>query len=195
MSYTSIRYESNRNRAGDVSGPVDQVHRIRLKQRVNNMVADTKENVTQMFDNMTETFRVAMDAGRKTQENFVRSMNDMWKNPMGFENVMTRGERVAKEIMPFVGRNMELMVESFDTTFRTGLDVFRTATDATLKNEDTDMYRRSRQVFDAAFGAMRSNFETFGKTGARAMENWSSFCKSACCCEEPTMKTTAKPTK
>lgn len=162
---------------GVAEQPVDGYGR----QEDTDMVAETKDNVMQMFDNMNETFRVAMDAGRRSQESFVRSMGDMWKNPAGFDTFYARGEKFAREFMPFIGRNMETMAESFDTSFRANLDAFRTAANVSMKTEDTDLYRRTRQVFDAAFDAMRTNFEAFGKAGARTMENWSTFCKSSCC--------------
>jgi hypothetical protein len=158
------------------------------------MVAETKENMTQAFDNMNETFRVAMDAGRRTQETFTRSMNDMWKNPMGFDMFFARGEKMAREFMPFMGRNMETFVDSMDTAFRTNMDVVKTATDTAMKGDDADMYRRSRQVFDAAFGAMRTNFETFAKAGSRTMENFSMFCKNTCM-DEMCGRGTAKAAK
>ncbi len=160
------------------------------------MVAETKDNVMQMFDNVNETFRVAMDAGRRSQETFVRSMNDMWKNPTGFDTFFNfnRGDKMVRDFMPFVGKNMEMMAETMDASFRANMDAFRTATNVTMKNDDADMYRRSRQIFDAAFDAMRTNFETFGKAGARTMENWSTFCKSTCC-EESNVRSAPKQTK
>lgn len=158
------------------------------------MVAETKDNVTQMFENMTESFRVVMDAGRRSQETMVRSMNEFWRAPAGFDTFFTRTERAAKEFVPFVGKSVEVFTESFDNTVRTNMDMFKTAAEASMKSDDTDVYRRTRQMWDAAFGAFRANVEMFGKASTRAMENWSNFCKAACC-EDACSKSTVKPTK
>jgi hypothetical protein len=159
------------------------------------MVAEGKETVGQMFDQMNETFRTVVDSGRKTQETFFRTMTDTCKNPLGWDQLMSRGEKMARDFMPFLGKNVEALAETFDAGFRANMDVFRAAADATMKSEDNmDFYRRSRQFWDAAFGAFRTGFEALNKASVRAMDNWAGFCRSSCC-EDATSRPTSRPAK
>ena|SRR3990172_2513475 len=140
------------------------------------MVAETKENMTKVFDCMSEGVRTAFDAGRRTQDAWFKAMGDIWKRPGDAERFSGRGERIFREFVPFVGKNMEMAAQCCDTGLRTGIDVFKAACDAAAKPGETDAYDTARQVWDATFDAVRTNFDTFGKAGVRTMENCSTFC-------------------
>ena len=156
------------------------------------MVVETKERMTEMFDVWSDGFRTAMDTGRRTQENFFKVMGDFWKTQPEFEGVYNRGERVAKEFVPFVSRNVQTASECAETTLRTGMDMFKVAFDTAAKTDDQDVYRKTRGMWDATFGAARTNFEAFGKAGTRMVENFSDFMRNTCC-TECAPKTTQKP--
>ncbi len=142
------------------------------------MVAETKESMTKVFDCVGESVRTAFDAGRRTQEAWFKTMGEMWKNSGDSEVFPVRGERIFREFVPFWGKNMELAAQCCDAGIRTGVDVFKVACDAAVKPGEADAYDATRQVWDATFQAVRTNFDTFGKAGARTMENCSAFCDS-----------------
>ena len=154
------------------------------------MVAETKESMAKVFDCMSEGVRTAFDAGRRTQEAWFKAVGEMWKRPGDADGFSARGERVFREWVPFFGKSIEMATQCCDTGMRTGLDVFKTACDAAGKPGDTDPYETTRQVWDATFQAVRTNFDTFGKAGARTMENCSAFCDSILR-DEPASKTPA----
>jgi len=140
------------------------------------MVAETRESMTRMADCMADSFRTAFDAGRRTQDAFFKAMGDMWRTPSDAHVVNERGERMFREWVPLVGKTMETMAQTCDTTFRAGTDVFKTACDVAAKGNEADAYESSRQVWDATFGAVRNGFDAFGKAGVKTMENCSTFC-------------------
>ena len=158
------------------------------------MVAETRETMTKVFDCVTESVRTAFDAGRKTQDAWFKAMGDVWKRPGDVGDVYGHGERVMREWAPFVGKNLETAAHCCDAGMRTGLDVFKAACDATAKPGDTDPYDTTRQVWDATFEAVRTNFDTFGKAGVRTMENCSAFC-DAVLREEGVSKPMSGPAK
>lgn len=139
------------------------------------MVAETKESMTKVFDCMSESVRMAFDAGRKTQHAWFKAMGEM-KCPGDADHLNIRGERIFREFAPFVSKNMEMAAQCCDAGIRSGADVFKVACDAAGKPGDSDAYNSTRQVWDATFQAVRTNFDTFGKVGARTMENCSAFC-------------------
>jgi hypothetical protein len=147
-----------------------------------------------MFDSLTDTFRTAMDAGRKSQENFFRAVGDVYKTPADSDGFFGRGERMAREFVPFVGKNVQTFSECAETTFRTQADMIKLACDTVARTDDADVYRRTRTMWDATFGATRANIEAFGKAGTRMVENFSDFCRSACAgCPETGPKSSSKP--
>jgi hypothetical protein len=132
--------------------------------------------MTKVFDCMSEGVRTAFDAGRRTQEAWFKAVGEMWKRPGDADGFSARGERIFREFAPFIGKNMEMAAQCCDAGIRTGVGVFNAACDAASKPGDTDAYDSTRQVWDATFQAVRTNFDTFGKAGARTMENCSAFC-------------------
>lgn len=161
------------------------------------MVAEAKETMTRFFDTMNEGFRNSIDATRRAQESFFKVVTDTAKtNPNfpGFDAFLTTGERFVKEFTPFVNRNLEAFVQTFDTGIRANVEAFRTMCDVAGRTEETDVYKKTRKMWDVAFDAARSNFDAFGKTGTRTMENCSAFCQSVCG-EEISTKTAGRPTK
>lgn len=145
------------------------------------MVAETRESMTKMADCMADSFRTAFDAGRRTQEAYFKAVADMWRQPadmhsMNMGGINERGERVMREWVPFVGKTMETIAATCDTTFRAGTDVFKAGFDVAAKGNEADPYESSRQVFDATFCAVRHGFDAFGKAGVKTMENCTTFC-------------------
>jgi len=159
------------------------------------MVAETRENMTKMVDSLNEGFRSAFDAGQRTQEACFKTMREGWKRPAEFDRFFNRGERIMKEWGPFVGKTMDAVAQTCDANFKAGLDVFQAGCEATTKSEDGDVYRTTRQLWDAAFDAARTNFDTLAKVGARAIENCSSFYGSVLCDETTCKASPAKPAK
>jgi len=140
------------------------------------MVADAKENMTRMFENMTEGFKAAFDTSRRTQDAFLKAVGDFWTRPGDNDKFIARGERVYREWVPFVGKSFETFSQTCDATMRSGMDVFKAACDATNKCGEGDAYDASRQMWDTTFGAVRTGFDTLGKVGAKSMETCSAFC-------------------
>jgi hypothetical protein len=158
------------------------------------MVAETKETMTKVFDCVTESVRTAFDAGRKTQDAWFKAIGEAWKHPGDAGNFYANGERVMREWVPFVGKNLEVATHCCDAGMRTGLDVFKAACDATAQPGEADPYNATRQMWDATFEAVRTNFDTFGKAGVRTMENCSAFC-DAVLHEETVSKPMSGPPK
>ncbi len=157
------------------------------------MVAETKESMTQMFDTIADTARVSMEAGRRMQESWFDAIGGEKTNPT-FDAYFGQGEKVAKEFFPFVGKNMHTAAESFNTCMQAGMDVFRGACDMTMKGGEGDFYRKSHDLFDAGFNALRTNFNAINKAGRRVMENWATFCQSTIS-DTAASKPAQKPTK
>lgn len=149
------------------------------------MVTETRETMTKVFDSMNDAFRSAMDAGRRSQEAWLRAFGDMARTPAGFDAFRTSGEQVTKEWLPFVERNMETFTQTCDSGFRTGMEAFKTAFNATLKANEGDFAKSSREAIDASVNAFRTNVDTLTKAGVRTVENCTNLVQATCCEHNP----------
>ena len=144
------------------------------------MVAETKDGMKQMFDTLADGFRTGIDAGRKTQEAWVETMDDARKSFRGFDVFFAYPDRFTKDWMPLMTKNTRAMVDCFDANVKAGMNVVKTACENTLNPEEGDFYTKNRNLWDATFEAARTNFDTFGKASKAAMDNWTAFCQSTC---------------
>lgn len=164
------------------------------------MVTETKETMNKAFDTVSNGFRTAVDCGQRTQETWMNFMRDSWRNPAEFERVAFRGERMMKQFIPFVGETMESFTRAFDVNMRAGMGVVKAICETTTPADEADLGRKTRQIWDATFEAMRTNFDTMSKVGAKTLENYSTFCENAfddnaCCNTKPQSQPTRPSTK
>lgn len=149
------------------------------------MVTEARETMSKVVETFNDGVRTAVDATQRTQESWMKVAQEALKQPADFDRFFTRGERIMKEWAPFVGRTMETFAQTYNTNFRAGMDAFKTCCDATVNTDDTDLYKKTRQVWDATFDAMRTSFDAFGKAGTKTFETCSTFCESAFADETP----------
>lgn len=146
------------------------------------MVAETKETMAKMFDCWSDGLRAALDAGRRAQETWVKTMTDASTDPSGSDSLFATSEKMAREFAPFVGKNLETAAKTCDTAFHANMDAFKAATDVAAHPDDGDFYKRSRRVADAAFDAFRTNVDAMTKGAARSAEACSAFSQVVCVC-------------
>ncbi len=158
------------------------------------MVTEAKETMNKVFETVNDGWRAAVDATQRTQESWMKVTQDSWKRPADLDRMFGRGERVMKEWAPFVGRTMDTFAQTCNTNFRAGMDAFKTCCDATTRTDETDLYKRTRQMWDATFDAIRTSFDAFNKASTRNLETCSSFCEAAFA-DDTAGKSAVKPAK
>ena len=162
------------------------------------MVTETKETMNKAFDTMNSGFRTAVDCGQRTQETWTNFMRDTWKNPGEFERVAHRSDRMMKQFFPFVTETMEMFTRAYDANVKAGKGVFKAICETAAPSDEANLGRKTRQIWDATFEAMRSNFDVMTKVSAKTLENYSAFCETAfaddtCCSGKPQSQPT-RPT-
>lgn len=145
------------------------------------MVTEAKETMNKAFETFNDGFKTAVDCTQRTQDSWFKFMRDAWKNPMEFDRASQRGERMMKQFMPFVGETVETFTKACDANVRAGMGVFKTFCDTATHTDEADFGKKTRQMWDATFEAIRTNFDVMSKVGAKTMENYSAFCETAFC--------------
>lgn len=154
------------------------------------MVADNTKQTMQMFDVMADGFRTLADA----QMSFFKTMGGAFQSKPGCEPFAVCGDTFTRTWFPFVGKEVENAVETFNTGFNAGVKAFKTACDVAANPADGgDVYKTTKSVMDSTLETFNANLEVFGKAGKRSADDWASMCEKVCC-EESSSKQTAKPT-
>ena len=152
--------------------------------------------MNRMFDSMSDTFRAAFDAGQRAQETWFKTTREMSQQPVNLDRMFNNGERVMRDWVPFVEKNVDNVAKTVDANFRAGLDMFKTACDVASRGDDNELYRKTRQFWDTAFETMRANMDLFTRMTSRSFENYAAFCECfRPAMHEPTTKPTAKTGK
>ena len=132
-----------------------------------------------MVETVNNSFRAAFDAGQRTQEAFFRASHEALRSP-DVDRFFPNGDKLMKQWVGYVGRNMEAMADAVNANFRSAIDIWDVAT----RNDQRDVYERTRQMWDAAFEGARTNFDVATKAANRTMELFSSMCDCSCCGDE-----------
>lgn len=143
------------------------------------MVTETKETMNKAFETINDGVKTAVDCTQRTQETWMKFMRDAWRNPGEFDRVTQRGERMMKQIVPFFGETIDTFTKACDANVRAGMGVFKTFCDTATHADEADFGRKTRQVWDATFEALRTNFDVMSKMSTKTMENYSALCESA----------------
>lgn len=133
------------------------------------------------FEQATDSFKAAMDAGLKFQQEAIRSMFGMVSGMDSTDDVRRRIEAVATESIEMIRKNAEQSEKLFDAGCKSGMEVMKKSFEM-MKNgerEPAEVFEQSRGVWKTGFDAMRSNIENVARANTAAIENWASFLDKA----------------
>lgn len=130
-----------------------------------------------MFEQATDSFKAAMEAGVKFQQEAFKNMFGMFTGIDNVEDVRKRIETVATDSIEMIRKNAEQSEKLFDAGCKSGMDVMKKSFEMMKSGhgEPADLFEQSRGVWKTGFDAMRSNIENVAKANTQAIENWSSF--------------------
>jgi hypothetical protein len=135
----------------------------------------TRKETCEMFEKSADTLKSAMDAGIKVQQDAFKTVGDMFTKGGSFDGSRQRFETVATDSIDLVRRNAEQAQRYFDESCRNNMNVVKKSFDFNRDAGDQDVFVRTRDFWQTACDATRSNFEAATKAGSQAIENWSNF--------------------
>lgn len=152
------------------------------------MTTQTVENVKNQTENMfkqaTETFKSAMDTGLRFQQDAFKCMSEMMTRSEPFGDIRNRMDTVATDSVNLVRKNAEQAQKVFDEGCKTGLSVIHKALESGNGHGNKDFMVYTRDMWQNAFDAMRTNLDAASRASAACIENWSSFFSQAMTCGE-----------
>ena len=130
------------------------------------------------FRQATDTFKSAMDSGIKFHQDAFKAMNDAFGRGESMDDCRDRIETVATDSVNLIRKNAEQSQKLFDEGCRSGLEFIRKGFGAFENGNghaSKDAIERTREVWQSAFDAMKTNLDTAAKNSAQTIENWSAF--------------------
>lgn len=130
------------------------------------------------FRQAADTFKSAMESGIKFQQDAFKAVTDVYGQNESFEDGRHRIETVATDSINLIRKNSEQSQKMFDEGCRSGLETIRKsfgALECGNGHSNKDAIDRTREVWQSAFDAMKTNLDTAAKTSAQTIENWSAF--------------------
>ncbi len=137
-----------------------------------------KTESCEFFRQASDTFKSAMESGIKFQQDAFKAVSDVFNRGESAEDCQRRIETVATDSINLIRKNAEQSQKMFDEGCRTGLETIRKgfgACEMGNGHSNKDMMDRTREVWQTAFDAMKTNLDTAAKASAQTIENWSSF--------------------
>lgn len=149
------------------------------------MVAETKDPMIKMFDNLSDSFSSTMDACRRNQESWFKSFGENAKTPSPFDAFGFGFTNANTHWIPFVKRSLETFNETCDTTFGAGMKAAKTAAAVMPKADSGDFAKNTQKAFDAAITAFGTNLDALNKACVRHTESCTQLMQSAWSCATP----------
>jgi len=130
-----------------------------------------------MFEQASDNFKAAMEAGVKFQQEAFKNMFNMFTGIDNIDDVRKRIESVATDSIEMIRKNAEQSEKLFDAGCKSGMDIMKKSFEMMKSGngEPADLFEQSRGVWKTGFDAMRSNIENVAKANTQAIENWASF--------------------
>ncbi len=134
-----------------------------------------KMETTEMFRQATDTFKSAMQAGLRFQQDAFKAMTEAFGNRETFEDACHRIETVATDSIGAIRKNAEQTQRFFDEGCKNGMTVMQKSFETGNGHGDKDVIAHSREVWQSACDAMKANLDAATRASSQAIENWASF--------------------
>jgi hypothetical protein len=132
----------------------------------------TAPDASELFGQSMRMFESAMRTGAKMQEESARWFSSMVTNfgsPQGWQK---RTEEMMAETLNVTQKNVEEALKVMNQNAKTGLELLQKAFEARQADDSTDAQSKSRELWETALGALRSNTEAMLQANARLAETW-----------------------
>lgn len=155
------------------------------------MAVETKDILSDMFQQACDSFNKTMKTGAKFQQDVAR----FWTDAAGknVEEMRDQFENVAQEAFPFNKKNLERFQRLFDEQTQQTLEMLRQTFDSGRPTDIQEMFQRTSELWRTSFDTIRASADAMAKTSTEMFEGCSEFARTGW---TPTNgKQTAKATK
>ncbi len=138
------------------------------------MATDTKDFVTDMFKQASESFTRTMSTGVEFQQQAGKFWGDFFGK--GFDQFHTQMDKASNGFAPDAKKNLEQFHKMFDEQSHKSMDMLRKTFESGECCNAKDMFDETMKMWQTSFETMRTQVDTMAKTNVEMAER---FCDMA----------------
>ncbi len=135
------------------------------------MATETKDFVTDMFNQATESFNRTMSTGLEFQQQAGKFWGDVFEK--SFDQVRTHTEKVSKDFVPGAKKNVEQFHKMFDGQAQKSLDMLRKTFESGECCNVQDLSDQTVKMWQTSFDTVRSQVDAMAKMNVEMFESFS----------------------
>jgi hypothetical protein len=131
--------------------------------------------MSEMFDQATETFNLAIRNGVRMQEEASRWFNGMLGSTATMQTWQREVQDAERETAPIIQKTMQEGLKALDRGWRSGLELLKKAVDA--GQSAAAMQSKAQALWEASLSTFRTECQAMAEANARAMEMWTELAR------------------
>jgi hypothetical protein len=143
-------------------------------------MSTVKNDPSELFSQAMGMFDSAMKTGARLQEESASWFNHMLSGLGTPQTWQKRTEEVMAEAMTTAQQNVDEALKMVEQNTHVGMDLLQKAFDARQAETGPDAAAKTRELWETALGAMRTNAEAVLQANKKVVESWSGLAKKLC---------------
>jgi hypothetical protein len=143
------------------------------------MANEMKDVYHDFFQQATEGFQAAMNAGMKFQQEMSRCWTGPFAGVTCADDVRRHGERVTTGAFDMIQKNMGECQKAFEVQCRNGQTIARKFVTSFPAESPDDFRQKATDCWQTTFEAVKASIEASTRSGLQAFENWTTFITKA----------------
>jgi hypothetical protein len=140
-------------------------------------MSTTTERANEVFGQTIETFENALKNGVKMQEEYARWFTETLSDLGSPQDWPSKAQAILNEAIQMAQGNVEQGIRMMNQNTKTAMDMMQRALDVRQAGSAADAQAKTREIWETALGALRTNTEAVVQTNNRMLESWSELAK------------------
>lgn len=140
-------------------------------------MSTTTERANELFSQAIETFETAIKTGVRMQEEYTRWFTDMLGDLGSPQEWQTKSQAIINESIQMAQRNVDEAIRMMNQNTKTAMELTQRAFEARQVGSASDAQAKTREIWETALGALRTNTEAVVQANSRMLESWTELAK------------------
>jgi hypothetical protein len=136
-------------------------------------MSTTTERTNDVLGQTIENFENALKTGVKMQEDYARWFTETLGDLGSPQDWQGKVQAVLNEAIQMAQRNVDEGVRMMNQNTKTVMEMVQRALDVRQVSSTADAQAKTREIWETALGALRTNTEAVVQANSRMLESWS----------------------
>jgi len=140
-------------------------------------MSTTNAGANELYNQAIETLEAAIRTGVKMQEEYTRWFTEMLGDMGSPQEWQSRSQTFLNDTVQMAQRNVDEAARIMNQNFKTAMELMQRGFEARQVNSTADGQAKTREIWETALGALRSNTEAVVQANSRMLETWTELAK------------------